>query len=80
MMNNRTIIDEARTRAAGMEFSHRWLILEMAKRLELFTDAGVVPVVRCKDCKHYGTYECALDTYLYETTEEAFCSYGERGG
>ena len=37
-----------------------------------------VPVVRCKDCKHYGTSGCAMDTYAFDVVEEGFCSYGER--
>ena len=35
-------------------------------------------VVRCKDCKHYGTGSCAMDTYAFDVVEEGFCSYGER--
>lgn len=38
----------------------------------------LVEVVRCKECKHYGTMNCAMDTYLFDVTEECFCSYGER--
>lgn len=37
-----------------------------------------VIVVRCKDCKHYGTGSCAMDTYAFDVVEEGFCSYGER--
>lgn len=37
-----------------------------------------VIVVRCKDCKHYGTTGCAMDTYAFDVVEEGFCSYGER--
>ena len=40
--------------------------------------ADVVEVVRCKDCKHYGTSGCAMDTYAFDVVEECFCSYGER--
>lgn len=40
--------------------------------------ADVVEVVRCKDCKYYGTSECAMDTYAFDVVEEGFCSYGER--
>ena len=42
----------------------------------------VVPVVRCKDCKHRGSNLCPMETVeLYPwfgTKNEAFCSYGER--
>lgn len=40
--------------------------------------ADVVPVVRCKDCKHWHTTECALDYAMFEPTDDSFCSYGER--
>ena len=46
-----------------------------------------VPVVRCKDCKHYGTNTASkLKTcYVHILTphpmpEDAFCSYGEPRG
>ena len=46
----------------------------------------VVPVVRCKDCKHrYAPTRCALwygtvndQEYFVERGEEFYCSYGER--
>ncbi len=41
-------------------------------------EANVTEVVRCKDCKHYGTSRCAVDTYAFDVVEECFCSYGER--
>ena len=48
-----------------------------------------VPVVRCKDCKHYSyepsihRYECNIFNGAYEfigypTNPDDFCSYGER--
>ena len=37
-----------------------------------------VEVVRCRDCKHYGTSGCAMDAVSFDVTEESFCSYGER--
>lgn len=37
-----------------------------------------VEVVRCEDCKYFGTDMCAFDTYAFDVTEESFCSYGER--
>ena len=42
----------------------------------------VVPVVRCKDCKHYHHY--GEDVYgcrtygMMKTEHDGFCSYGER--
>lgn len=40
--------------------------------------ADVAPVVRCKDCKHWHTTECALDYAMFEPTDDSFCSYGKR--
>ena len=87
MMENRTLIAEARTRATSLEFNIRHLVLEMAKRLESAIENDVVPVVRCKDCKY--EEECIhrikflsinkkpeLCTAEYHPLD--FCSYGER--
>ena len=51
-------------------------------------DNGVVPVVRCKDCKHYGWEQepchgrtqrfCKLHKGLVVVYKDTFCSYGER--
>ena len=46
----------------------------------------IVPVVRCKDCKHrYAPTRCALwygtvndKEYFVERGEDFYCSYGER--
>ena len=44
---------------------------------------GVVPVVRCRDCKHFNrnlendTY-CSSVNGLTDPQEDDFCSYGER--
>ena len=93
MMPNNELIAEVRTKAMSMEFSQRWLILEMANRLEIATNIEAVPVVRCKDCKyinreiHAKGYGCLCDAhscdregherYLY-VEDYDFCSYGER--
>ena len=38
-------------------------------------DADVVPVVRCKNCKHWNNGDC----YRIELTRpDDYCSYGER--
>jgi hypothetical protein len=53
--------------------------LAWANRIILDTPAAdVVEVVRCKDCKYYGTSGCAMDTYAFDVVEEGFCSYVER--
>ena len=53
-------------------------------------DNDVVPVVRCKDCKHCKKYRNRLDPmrnhqlcvrmdkYAFGVEEDDFCSYGER--
>lgn len=38
--------------------------------------ADVVEVVRCKDCKHFGSVGCAVDVVV---NPNDYCSYGERG-
>ena len=49
--------------------------------------ADAVPVVRCKDCKHNGTWQCHMeyDEYHPEADihhdmhgDDDFCSYGQR--
>jgi hypothetical protein len=49
--------------------------------------ADVVPVVRCKDCKHWNKDALACDTLPWVNSSEHanwyaddFCSYGERKG
>ena len=45
-----------------------------------------VPVVRCRDCKHYATADfdgnilcgCTLHSAMVDITPDSFCSYGER--
>ena len=43
-----------------------------------------VPVVRCKDCKHYEVHKpkvlenCERNGYLIPMSPDDFCSYGER--
>lgn len=44
----------------------------------------VSPVIRCKDCKHYRSYEdtwdCMRSGGLENAYPEDYCSYGERRG
>ena len=56
--------------------------------MESFPAVDAVPVVRCKDCKHYGWDQepchgriqqfCKLHKGLVVVHRETFCSYGER--
>ena len=47
-----------------------------------------VLVVRCRECKHYGTADfdgnilcgCTLHSAMVDITPDSFCSYGERKG
>lgn len=50
-------------------------------------DNDVVPIVRCKDCKHYDGSSCGKITYIMDGYYRGgfelrrptdFCSYGER--
>ena len=48
---------------------------------EYLLDNGVVPVVRCKDCKHWceDTLSCMCGNHYDDNWyAEDFCSYGER--
>lgn len=48
--------------------------------------ADAVYVVRCRECKHYGTADfdgnilcgCTLHSAMVDITPDSFCSYGER--
>ena len=48
-------------------------------------DNDVLPVVRCKDCKHRGTDDCPMyykgvhaNEDFLKKVDNDFCSYGER--
>ena len=52
---------------------------------DFINENNVVPVVRCKDCKHFnigviGLNWCDVHSYdeLIECKENDFCSYGEK--
>lgn len=56
---------------------------ELRRKMTLIPSADVVKVVRCKDCKKYGTPYCAVDLWttditMRKATENGFCSFGER--
>ena len=53
------------------------------ERLKQFEDSGVVPVVRCAQCKHFkrnleNDTSCSSVNGLTDPQEDDFCSYGER--
>ena len=52
---------------------------DMLRSIESLEPAGVVPVVRCKDCLFFTTEKsCCRPEGLIKAREDAFCSYGER--
>lgn len=61
-------------------------IRELLDEIEDIPAADVVPVVRCKDCKHYyfadnripqeQRYVCEISGEIWKP--DSFCSYGER--
>ena len=52
------------------------------ERLKQYEDSDVVPVVRCKDCKHRDPEDkrcdCGCWHNPFTTNDNDFCSYGER--
>ena len=52
------------------------------KKPEIIKGTDLVPVVRCRDCKHLGTFRgklyCRHNCGVVEPKEDDFCSYGER--
>ena len=59
-------------------FVTQWTDAKVLAWIRNLPAADVVEVVRCGECKHFGTDNCALDTYLWDVIEDGFCSYGER--
>lgn len=77
------------------EFNRKWLkdtivewrAWEIRRAIDGAQTVDAVPVVRCKDCKHYKCYylgnggvsrECYW--WLRETTANDYCSHGARMG
>lgn len=60
------------------EKAKRLLHIEYAYAAEQLLDeipaADVAPVVRCKDCRKFKTYDCRMVASGYDD----FCSYGKR--
>ena len=52
------------------------------ERLKQYEDSDVVPVVRCKDCKHRDPEDkrcdCGCWHNPFTTNDNDFCNYGER--
>lgn len=90
-MQTSKLIAEVRGKAMAMEYSQRWLVLEMARRLENATSIDTVSVVRCKDCLHNAANwqhdeldetdytDIVCDYFLTDGMyPDDFCSYGAR--
>ena len=49
-----------------------------------FSDAPSIDIVRCKECKHRCTDDCPMcnecGRKAYPTSDDDFCSWGEREG
>ena len=64
------------------EFDHEIHIADEAfadaiRIIESLEPADVVQVVRCDDCKYYGSRRwCELNSSVFD--DNAFCSYGEK--
>ena len=65
---------------------YREAILAVRSILHSAKTIDAVPVVRCRECKHYDTddfdgdilYGCTLHSAMLDITPDSFCSYGER--
>ena len=65
---------------------YREAILAVRSILHSAKAIDAVPVVRCRECKHYGTADfdgnilcgCTLHSAMVDITPDSFCSYGER--
>ena len=75
-------IDECKPMSEGRFYGASFLAT-----IECAPAADVAEVVRCKDCKHNGTWQCHMeyDEYHPEADihhemhgDDDFCSYGER--
>ena len=59
-----------------------WEVEKAVEAVRQLPAADVVPVVRCRDCKHLGTFRgklyCRHNCGVVKPKEDDFCSYGER--
>ena len=68
--------------------SMRGGIRKALRCIEQAPTVDAVPVVRCRECKHYDTADfdgdilcgCTLHSAMVDITPDSFCSYGERKG
>ena len=65
-----------------------WAKENCLAEIEAAQTVDAVPVVRCRECKHYATadfdgnilFGCTLHSEMVDITPDSFCSYGERKG
>ena len=79
----------AMLRSSGYEVVDEWNS-DASRCGDFVAAADVSPVVRCKNCKHYGWEQepchgrtqrfCKLHKGLVVVDRDTFCSYGERRG
>lgn len=63
-----------------------WAKENCLAEIEAAQTVDAVPVVRCRECKHYDTADfdgnilcgCTLHSAMLDITPDSFCSYGER--
>lgn len=65
------------------ERQHNKPPIDIRKTIAEFPATDVTEVIRCRDCKKFGTVFCALDinrtdVTIKRATENDFCSKGER--
>ena len=85
-MNNDYIRREDAVDDLHTQLMYRMGSDDMKRRLDdwvkTLPSVDVVPVVRCRDCKHLGTFRgklyCRHNCGVVEPKEDDFCSYGER--
>ena len=63
-------------------------LMDVAEFIDDQPTINAVPVVRCRECKHYATEDfdgdilcgCTLHSAMVDIMPDSFCSYGERKG
>ena len=65
-----------------------WAKENCLAEIEAAQTVDAVPVVRCRECKHYDTADfdgnilcgCTLHSAMVDITPDSFCSYGDSYG
>ena len=73
-----------RERSRNLVFAACEIKQDFADMISNATTVDAVPVVRCKDCKHYEIHKpkvlenCERNGYIIPMKPDDFCYYGER--